>query len=174
MGRITNQERRSITDKEVELKFHESLLKSENRVIAEVEKLALKMVPKWITEDLLNSGYLNKVNGFELSSEYNAEVVKACKWINMSTYLPVPSNHYQFKIKFNKKLSNLVKGFLDIKKNRDAFSRDLRNVLASFTTSEKLLKSVPELTKYFPGKDKEMVVIPTEQILKVRKALKLK
>ena len=172
MGRITNQERSSIAEKEVELKFHDVVLKKENEILKIVEKLALKTVPSWITEELSNSGYINKTNSFSLSSEYNEEVCRACRYMRLPNHSPVPIHSGSFKIKFNKKLSNVVKEFIKIKKERETFSRELRNVLFSFTTSEKLLKAVPELAKYFLGKDKEMVVIPTEQILRVRKALK--
>lgn len=173
MAKLTNAVRDGIIRQEVDNKFHKKVLEAEKKVTDEIDALAKKSVPAWITEEMKQSGYImlsNEVYAYKdkITSNWNDR-----EDFEIHDHIPTKQTDY-VKIVKTKKIINLQDKLEALLNERKEFKNNLHSVLYSFTTDKKLLEHVPELDKYFQDAQKSqcMAIVPADQIDKVRKMLK--
>lgn len=172
-ARLTNGKRDSIVEQESKLKFHEKGLKLENEFRTELQKIAEKTVPKCITQEVKDSGYIrntssvSKIDGEDLPRRLKR------KYQLKSLFNPIPHTgswsdvKLESTMKLRKTLVKIEKHEEEIKK----FETNLTQVLYSYTNSKKLLEAVPELKNHFGSEVTSTAAIPLSQIKNVRAEL---
>lgn len=165
--KLTNELRNKVITDEIAKKFHDKTSKLDKQIMEEIDRLARKEVPKWITEEIWDSGYLTtthqyKIKGFD----------KNFLTLPHHLYYRIPSkNQYDtINITPTKKLENLLNKKKALNKEKSELKQNLTKVLFSFNTDKQLLENVPELKKYFP-ENKSTALIPLDTIKAVRAQL---
>ena len=172
--RLTNAKRDYILDQEETKKFYdkEKLLKDE--LLASINKSLQKDLPKWITPEIEESGYLKKHGTFSLRTPMD--------WVDRASSL-LKEHHVRSKIKttphsdwsallnYSKTVENKALKYQALLDEQKKFWRDLSKVLNSFTNSKSLLEHVPELKGYFKDEMTSVALIPLEDIKAIRKEL---
>lgn len=169
--RLTNDKRDSIIGTEVNKKFYDKMANSEKAIREELEKLAKKLVPKWITPEIVASGFISTSNEVDIKGE-NYRFWRGLDLDHSTLYNYHPVKDYSHKIEKSKMFIKLIKIRKELIKTKGEFRKDLRQVLYSYTTDVKLLEAIPELKDYFKDQITSTALVPLEQISRVRKAIK--
>lgn len=169
MSRITNGERDNIITSESNRLFYDRRKELKLQIATLLTELVKKTVPKWCTQERIDSGYIHTRNDVSFSNYpdmYRRELQYKFK---IDSYLPCAA--YEHKVPFSQELIDLWEKLKDLEKEDDTFRSQLRQILYSYNTSKELIEAMPELEKYFESAVNTMAVIPYEQIKQVREKL---
>lgn len=171
-ARLTNSIREGIIENEVKKKFYDKITKAESDLKMSIDAAIAKTVPKWITEEIETSGYINVQSAFKAErGDLNREAHDQIRWAEIDNYYPCTGYHH--KLVVSKSMENKAEKLAKLNTEQNEFRRKLQTIVYSFTTAKLLLENVPEFKDYFKDAENKSknALVPTEEIKAVRKEL---
>lgn len=171
--RLTNALRKDIVEKESAKKFHDKITEAESALKMEIDKKVAASVPKWITQKMIDSTFINTTNSIELIGRYSNQTPeqRVFNRTGIDNYYPI-KNHSSHSVKLEGSILRKTSAVVRLNKEKSVFEVKLRNVLYSFSTIKKLVENLPELKEYCNGLvPTAKAMIPVAQIKEVRKML---
>lgn len=171
MSRLTNQKREEILKDQTKIKFYDVLKISKDNLIKEMTKDVIKTVPTWITQKMVDSGFIKISSSIEDLGSYGSRECYENVMNEISLNDCFPSKCYEHTIKITPKIKKYAQIIVEINEEKDKFYKELRSLLNSFSSDKKLIESIPELKKYFKDDCKKYALVPVARINKLRKQL---
>lgn len=169
MARLSNATREYIVSSESGDKFYDKLKDLTIKMHAEVNKIIVKSLPVWITDEIKDSGFMNTKSGFTISDE---DLNDKIPFGHVDTHYPIKSNTYCHKITASKTLEKYILKHHGLSVEEGQFKQKLGQTLNAFTTDKQVVENIPELSSYFDLEKKTSAIIPYDQIKEVREMLK--
>lgn len=175
MSKMSMEFKDSIVKFETKKKFDNKISELRESIKTIVEKQIASTVPKWITQDMIDSGYIRTSIIFEwdrfgnhLDSflKYNTYRITS---INNSYPIQALSNSFK-NIKITKPLQAKIDKYYNTVKESEKFATELEKVLSGINTYKQLETMLPELKSYIPT-PKTSALVPIEAINNIRKQL---
>lgn len=177
MSRLTIDKRTIIIKKETNTKYHDVITAAEKEFSDEILKEARKTVPKWITDEMIESKFINTnddviIKGIKDPNNLRYHNKEQSESYCISSYIPtIRHRHIEFNI--TKTIQNKIDKVTKLKKERDQFKKKIRGVLLAFSSIKKLLEHLPELETHFEGDIvKSKALVPIAAIKEVKKLIK--
>ena len=175
MSKISMEVKDSIVKAETKKKFDKKISDIRESIKSMVEKQIEANVPKWITQAMIDSGYIRVCTVFEwprfgnhLDSflKYNEYRITS-----INNAYPIEAARSCFKdIKVHKALENKIAKYYETVGESKKFADDLEKVLYGINTYKQLETMLPELKSYIPT-PKTTALVPVEAITNIRKQL---
>lgn len=162
--KLSQAKKDHIEKEEVKRKFYDKFKHLDEKITSKINDLIKKSVPNYITDKLVESGYIKRSNLVRFSNineDEHEEIFSALynmsknviKKRRHSSYITVdthfPCNKSNHDIKASKELINLLEKKAKLIEDREKFRSKIKAVLYSFNTDKQLLESIPEFKKYF-------------------------
>jgi hypothetical protein len=175
MSKISMEVKDTIVEAETKKKFDRKIIEIRESIKSMVEKQIETTVPKWITQAMIDSGYIRVCTNFEWPRFGNHldSFLKYNKYkiTSINNSYPIESAKSCFKdIKVNKALEKKIDKYQETVIESQKFADDLRQVLSGINTYKQLETMLPELKPYIPT-PKTTALVPIEAITNIRKQL---
>ena len=174
MSRLTIDKRMAIVKSESNRKFYDEIEELKNKLKQMIQKEADKRVPTWITDEMMQSGYISMSCSVTLELNRNRnEMTRAEKILfdYISTINAIPSKRFtNHLIKASKSMQSLFDKIIAKGEEKKKFESKLSYVLSKFTTEKRMIEALPELEQYV-SKGTSNALISVDTIKDIRKEL---